>query len=140
MRKLILSNSFSPGDIVVFTAAVRDLHCCCPGQFTTDVRTPYPELWENNPWITPLNEKDSGVEVIEVGCPLIHRSNYEPWHYLHAYTADLGEALGLELRPTAFSGDIHLRDEEKEWASQVAELAGEEIPFWLIVEKNLVLI
>ena len=72
MRKLILSNSFSPGDIVVFTAAVRDLHRCCPGQFTTDVRTPYPELWENNPWITPLNEKDSGVEVIEVGCPLIH--------------------------------------------------------------------
>ncbi len=133
MRKLILSNSFSPGDIVVFTAAVRDLHRCCPGQFTTDVRTPYPELWENNPWITPLKEGEPGVEVIEVGCPLIHRSNYEPWHYLHAYTADLGEALGLDLRPTAFSGDIHLRDDEKEWASQVAELAGEEIPFWLIV-------
>ena len=38
--KLILRNSQSPGDIVMLTAAVRDLHACRPGQFLTDVRTP----------------------------------------------------------------------------------------------------
>ena len=49
IMKLILLNFQSPGDIVMLTAAVRDLHQCCPGQFLTDVRTPCPSLWENNP-------------------------------------------------------------------------------------------
>ena len=33
MKKLILKNSFSPGDIVMLTAAVRDLHLGYPDQF-----------------------------------------------------------------------------------------------------------
>src|ERR1700736_1540911 len=40
MRRLILRNSLSPGDIVMLTAAVRDLHLSYPGQFLTDTRTP----------------------------------------------------------------------------------------------------
>ena len=49
-QKLILKNLLSPGDIVALTAAVRDLHKCYPDQFITDVRTPCPHLWENNPF------------------------------------------------------------------------------------------
>ena len=49
MRKLILRNFQPPGGIVMPTAAVRDLHKCCPGQFLTDGRTPCAGLWENNP-------------------------------------------------------------------------------------------
>jgi len=52
MQKLILRNYQSPGDAVMLTAAVRDLHACYQGKFLTDVRTPYPQLWENNPHIT----------------------------------------------------------------------------------------
>ena len=48
-RKLILKNFQSPGDIVMLTAAVRDLHRSNPGRFVTDVRTPCGHLWENNP-------------------------------------------------------------------------------------------
>jgi len=55
MRKLILTNYQPPGDVVMLTAAVRDLHRCHPGQFLTDVRTDYPQLWENNPYLTPLD-------------------------------------------------------------------------------------
>jgi hypothetical protein len=64
MRKLILRNSQSPGDILMLTAAVRDLHRCQPGRFLTDVRTPCPALWENNPFLTSLNETDPEVESI----------------------------------------------------------------------------
>ncbi len=64
MRRLILKNGYSPGDVVMLTAAVRDLHYWYPGQYLTDVRTHCPELWENNPYITPLDEGDPGVEVI----------------------------------------------------------------------------
>ena len=42
MRKLILRNFQSPGDIVMLTAAVRDLHRAHPGEFLTDVRTSFP--------------------------------------------------------------------------------------------------
>ena len=40
MRDVILTNYQSPGDIVMLTAAVRDLHSKYPGDFLTDVRTP----------------------------------------------------------------------------------------------------
>ena len=58
MRKLILRNFQSPGDILMLTAAVRDLHRCHPGEFLTDVRTSCPELWHHNPHLTPLSEDD----------------------------------------------------------------------------------
>ena len=49
VRKLVLTNFQSPGDIVMLTAAVRDLHRAHPGEFLTDVRTSCPDLWLNNP-------------------------------------------------------------------------------------------
>src|SRR5690348_9574070 len=58
MQKLILRNFQSPGDIVMLTAAVRDLHRCYPGRFLTDVRTSCPDLWTINPYLTPLDEHD----------------------------------------------------------------------------------
>ena len=61
-RKLILRNFQSPGDIVMLTAAVRDLHKCCPGQYLTDVRTPCAGLWANNRYLAPLKTaRCSGV-------------------------------------------------------------------------------
>jgi hypothetical protein len=71
MRKLILRNGQSPGDIVMLTAAVRDLHFIYPGQFQTDVRTACPELWENNPHITELSDDDPAVQPIDCEYPLI---------------------------------------------------------------------
>ena len=52
----------------MLTAAVRDLHKCHPGQFLTDVRTPCPALWENNPHLTKLDEQEA--EVIECHLPV----------------------------------------------------------------------
>lgn len=36
-RQLVLRNHQSPGDVLMLTAAVRDLHLCYPGLFKTDV-------------------------------------------------------------------------------------------------------
>src|SRR6202795_1397626 len=83
MRKLILKNFQSPGDTVMLTAAVRDLHACYPNQFLTDTRTPCPALWENNPYITPLDENAADVEVIDCEYPLINQSNELPYHFVH---------------------------------------------------------
>ena len=75
LKKLILRNLLSPGDIVMLTAALRDLHKCYPREFVTDVRTSCPELWDHNPYLTPLDEADPSVEVIDCDYPLIGQSN-----------------------------------------------------------------
>ncbi|QBR01435.1 glycosyltransferase family 9 protein [Paraburkholderia pallida] len=133
MRKLILRNFQSPGDIVMLTAAVRDLHATYSGEFVTDVRTPCPALWEHNPHITPLGEQERDVEVLDCHYPLIHQSNHAPYHFLHGFIDYLNARLGLAIRPTCFCGDIHLAPREKQWISQVEEIVHWPMPFWIVV-------
>ena len=133
MRKLVLTNFQSPGDIVMLTAAVRDLHRAHPGEFLTDVRTPCPDLWLNNPHLTPLNEADADVEVIECHYPLIQLSNHTPVHFLQGFVRFLNEHLGTKSRVTDFKGDIYIGDIEKRWFEAVDALAGPAQPYWLIV-------
>src|SRR5262245_25817244 len=131
-RKLLLKSFLSPGDIVLLTAAVRDLHRQYPGEFLTDVRTSCPELWENNPFLTPLDEHDPRVEVIECHYPLINRCNQAPYHCIHGFIEYLNDCLDLQIRPDLFHGDIHLSEQETGWFSQVHELTGDDTPFWII--------
>jgi ADP-heptose:LPS heptosyltransferase len=133
-KKLILKSNLSPGDILMLTAAIRDLHLTYPGQFITDVRTSCKELWENNPYITSLSVNDSDVDIIDCQYPLVHRSNHLPFHFIHAYIMFLNQHLGINIHPNAFKADIHLRNEEKEWISQIEEITGKSSPrFWIIV-------
>src|SRR6266849_5536795 len=99
----------------MLTAAVRDLHRSYPQQFVTDVRTSCGELWENNPHITPLDEKDPEVEQIECQYPLINSSNQAPYHFIHAFMEFFNDELELNIKPTEFKGDIHISDLEKTW-------------------------
>lgn len=132
-RKLILRNFLSPGDIVMLTAALRDLHKCNPGRFVTDVRTSARDLWTHNPYLTPLKEGDPGVLTIDCQYPLIHRSNQTPFHFIHGFSQFLAERLEVPVSPTAFKGDIHLSDEERGWISQVHEITKSDAPFWIVV-------
>jgi ADP-heptose:LPS heptosyltransferase len=112
-RKLLLRNFQSPGDIVMLTAAVRDLHRAYPGTFATDVRTSAAALWNHNPHLTPLDEGDEDVEIIDCEYPLIHRSNELQAHFLEGFIRDLNERLALRIRLTDFHGDIHLSQAER---------------------------
>lgn len=133
MRKLILRNSQSPGDLVMLTAAVRDLHLSHPGVFQTDVRTPCDALWENNPYVSALDENDTDVDQIKCEYPLIHKSNSLPYHMIHGFRLSLQEQLNVLIEPHAFKGDIHLSAQEKRWMSQVEEVKGVGTRFWIIV-------
>ena len=108
-------------------------HRAHPRRFLTDVRTSCPDLWENNPWITPLDEKDPGVRKLRCDYPLVHRSNEAPVHFIHGFTEFLSRKLGVPIQPTQFKGDLHISDLEKSWYSQVRELLGEDVPFWIVV-------
>lgn len=123
MRNVILKTELALGDIVCFTAAVRELHHQYPGEFQTDVRTPFPQLWEHNPYITPMADGDPTAETIHCHYDRdswfsVNRSNQNPVHLLHAYCQDLANSLGLpSLHPSELKGDIHLSKDEWGWRS-----------------------
>jgi ADP-heptose:LPS heptosyltransferase len=129
---LILRNFQSPGDVLMLTAAVRDLHRAHPGKYLTDVRTSASAIWEHNPNLTPLDERARGVRTIEMEYPLIHASNQRPYHFIHGFVQFLEEQLEVEIPVTDFHGEIHLSDEEMGWMSQVEELGLRE-PFWIVM-------
>ncbi len=131
-RKLILKCNLSPGDIVMLTATVRDLHRAHPGRFVTDVRTSAGALWENNPLIVPLDERDPAVETIDMHYPLIHESNTSAYHFIHGFTQFLERRLGVRIPVTELKGDIHLSPQERGWMSQVEE-TGFRGNFWIIM-------
>jgi Glycosyltransferase family 9 (heptosyltransferase) len=132
MKDLHLTNFQSPGDIVMLTAAARDLQLRHPGKFAVTVHTSAGELWERNPHATFSEAPPIGAEVIKCDYPLIHRSNQEPWHFIHGFHQHLGSKLGVKLEPTAFKGDIHLSDGERGWMSQVQEFTKERVPYWIV--------
>ena len=122
----------SPGDVLMLTAAVRDLHAACPGQFQTDVRTSADAIWENNPHITPLKENEPGVRTLDVHYPLVHRSNQRPYHFIHGYAQFLEQQLEVSIPVTRFYGDVYLTEEEKTRPSVFDELGIAE-GFWILV-------
>lgn len=132
MKRLVLRSFQSPGDIVMLTAAVRDLHAAYPGHFQTDVRTSADALWENNPHITRLDERDAGVQLLDMHYPLIHLSNQRPYHFIHGYAQFLEQQLELRVPETKFAGDIHLSAEEKQLPPPY-QLLGIPDRYWIIV-------
>jgi len=131
-RKLILQSHLTIGDVIMLTAAVRDLHRICPGQFITDVRTGFPDLWAHNPYLTPLDPYDPAVETVGCNTPLLDRSGKVPCHYLYAFIDYLNRRFNLRLEPTEFCGDIHLSPAERSAHTPFRELVGQNVPYWLV--------
>jgi ADP-heptose:LPS heptosyltransferase len=131
IKKVILKTGLSPGDVIMLTSAVRDLKKAHPN-FQIDVRTPAMQIWQHNPYLTNLDEKDPEVNIIKVEYPLIHRSNTGPFHFIHGYRMFLEEALGIKIPAGEFKGDIHLSPQEKTWISQVEEMKIKD-DFWIVM-------
>lgn len=110
-RKLILKCTRSASDAILLTAAVRDLHLTYPGQFITDVRTSWPRLWENNPYLTALSVHDPDIETIDCQSPMGPGADHLPYHAVRGYALFLDRYLGLQIQPHAFKPDIHLSSE-----------------------------
>lgn len=130
-RKLILRSGMSPGDIVMLTAAVRDLHKCNPGKFVTDVRTSTDSLWENNPNVTTIGAYEV-YEDITCEYPAIHECGDRPIHFIYGFIEFLADKLGVAIRPTKPHGDIHISGEEKGWLPQVREVTEDDRLYWII--------
>src|SRR6185369_15684912 len=126
MSDVVLKCEQSIGEVLLLTAAVRDLPRSYPGMCRTDVRSPFPELWAHNPHVVPLDE--NAATVIECRNHLLDRCNQSPVHSIQAYTADLSERLRLNIRPSDFKPDLHLSVDEKS-APPPGRVTG---PYWIV--------
>lgn len=138
MRKVILTQSQSPGDILVFTRAVADLKKTFP-DWQIDVRTPCPEIWENSPRLTPLKESDVGVQVYNIkygrhGVPYmtVHESGWSGIHFIEALIQELEAQLMVKIQRRSLRPEIWISDLEKTWTNQVEAIFCYAGPFWLL--------
>ena len=127
MRSLILHHGLDLGDTLFMTIAVRDLYLAYPGQFQTDVRTRWPDLWLNNPYITPLSDEEG--EHLDIGYPLLQ--NPGSMSFSDAFRLDLANQLEMDIPWTSMNPDLHLTDEEKD-DNIVARTFDYPGKFWVI--------
>ncbi len=101
---------------MTLTAAVESLHLSYPGKFLTDVRTSTPEIFDCNPWITPINEDDPEAIQIDLSYSrYITQANRLPHNFLGCYTDHLSSVLGIPIKLQVNRPLLYLVDAEKEW-------------------------
>jgi ADP-heptose:LPS heptosyltransferase len=131
MRKVILKQTQSPGDILAFTRAVGDLKESYP-DWMIDVRTPCSAIFENNPRLTPLEENDPDVEVFNIGYPEINRSGISGIHFTEAFIREVENQLKVSIKRTGMRPEIWISDLEKTWYNQVHCEFLWDGPFWVL--------
>jgi len=130
--KLIIKQHQSPGDILMLTAAIRDLHRAYPGIFQTHFETPCMQLWDNNPNWTKLKSTDPDTMTITCKYPLINECNQGQHHFMHGFRRYLEDVLGIPIQPGTHKPHLVLSSDEKRWMSQVKEVTEKAGPFWII--------
>lgn len=132
-QKLLLINRLSPGDILVMTNCIRDLHLAHPGKFITDVRTPCPDIFKNNPYITKLTYDENeynqintwfasnvgktkmlgDIMCVDMQYPLIHQSGARGTHFAEGHREFLEETLKIKIPQTKIRPELYLSEQEK---------------------------
>lgn len=113
------------------TRAVADLKETYP-DYEIDVRSPCPEIWENNSNLTPLKESDDEVEVFDISYNDINVSGRDGLHFTDAFRHDIEAKLGVEIIKSEIRPEVHISQLEKTWINQVETEFKYKGPFWLI--------
>lgn len=95
--KLMIYNNLCPGDCLIMTAALRCLHKQYPGKFITDVRSFCEPIFQNNPFLTHLDDHDPEVVHLWTTYPLVNKTTQRPVHFMEGYTDWFEQQLGLRL-------------------------------------------
>jgi len=135
MTPVILQNKQAPGDVVMLTAAVRDLHRAHPGKYRTYVDTTAPDLWRNNPNVTILDKKGkSPKDVRRIRCryPLVNSTNSGAYHFVHGFRKFLEQELEIDIPQGPMRGDIHMGPGERRWPAKLLPDLPAGTLYWLI--------
>jgi ADP-heptose:LPS heptosyltransferase len=130
-RKIIFSQKQCPGDVLMSTRCIGDLKETYP-DWQIDIRTTCPEIFENSPRLTNLDDNDSTVEKIDLTYQDINNCGWKGQHFSDAFRFDLEQKLGLPINKTGLKPEIWISNEEKGWINQVEVEFGYKGKFWLL--------
>ena len=131
-KKLFITNFQAPGDILMLTSAVRDLYHAHSDRYSINVNTTAMQIWENNPYLDESVTEENADITIKTDYSLVHKSNQQPWHFIHGFRQDLERKLGIIIPQGDFKPDIHISDLEKSWIPQVQEVTGKDLKYWIV--------
>jgi len=151
-QKLVLVQKQSPGDIMMATVALRDLHLTYPGEYLTDMRSPAMDIFKNNPYVKPIPSCENEEQIIEelkaddkhapikrgdvlycnLHYPLVHESGALGVHFADAMTKFLSEQLGRPIKRTGLRPEIYLDFNEENWPSPAVVDMGYQGNYWVI--------
>lgn len=127
MRNIVLRNTQCPGDWVVLTAAIRELHKAYPGQFKTGIDVGETHLFQHNPYVDfSLRKGSPDSQVVVAKYPMVHQSNQNRIHFMQAYIEYLNTQLKVKVSLTEFRPDLYLTDAEKAKPPH-----GVKKPYWV---------
>jgi ADP-heptose:LPS heptosyltransferase len=130
--KLILQHHRSPGDVLMLTAALRDLHLAHPKKYLTDVLTNCSDLFKYNPNVTKLSN-DPSLKVLKLDySSYTYTADKLPFHFITAFHQELKKLLNIEIPVTAFKPDLHFSEDELKQPSYIHELVGRKVPYWIV--------
>ena len=112
-RLIIQTPNVAPGDLLMLTGAIRDLHACYPGKYLVDIKTPYQALLENNPGVCTLDPTVPGTMELTAFYGQVSRSNDSTSHYATAFHEWLGATLRIPIHQTEPWGAVYLSEAEK---------------------------
>jgi len=111
---IIFTLNLAPGDTLVSSGAIYDLHQTYPNEYKTTFRGTASYLFENNPYIEQLTpEEEKNARCIKLGYPLVHKSNSIPYHFSQAFVFELERNLDRDIISVTLGGKVFLSDEEK---------------------------
>lgn len=128
--KVIFKQWQAPGDLLMLTVAIRDLHKMYPTLMETDVLSCYPEVFFNNPYIIS-HPKDGSIPIVDLKYDKA-RDKLAPlgYHFSDVFIYILNELYDLKIMKTSMRPDIHLTNNEK--SENILDKLEIKKPYWLI--------
>jgi len=118
--------------VLTFTRCITDLKNSYK-DWQIDVRTPYPAIWENNPYITPVADDDPKAEKVNVDyVPILNRGPGFSLHFADAFRRELSRLIGAPIQEFGFRPELFFSEAEKRQWPAVRALCGWDGPYWLL--------
>jgi ADP-heptose:LPS heptosyltransferase len=110
--RVLLKQFQSPGDILMLTAAVRDLKTHKP-EWKINVETSCPEIWLNNINLSPsVTESNADFVINSDYKHEVNKSNQRGYHFSRAFTDNLSEVLKINIPISGHGPDIYFSQDE----------------------------
>jgi ADP-heptose:LPS heptosyltransferase len=132
LNKIIFQQMQAPGDLLMLTVALRDLHKTHPFVYETDVITCYPEVFFLNPYITYIPKNDPKVPHYNLDYgPYLKEFRRSGMHFSDCFITMIENILKIKIHKSSPFPHVELHPAEKSEKHFLCKY-GIKKPYWLI--------